>query len=293
MSAASGITGPRDVAYWEVGASFIIALAINMGVFAIATMIAIRPIEVEVKKPEAPEEVPVAVKPVVDMEAVEAARKAGKKVVIPDMWERAPPSVKKKIQETPPKPTTTAAAASTNAGRKPEDIPDASTPVENIEDVGPEPKDATEGEDSGLTASTEDSGPVSSDSDGGSNNAPPGQGCTDGPLCTNDGGNKNFVLAQYQGRLISFFKRGFVVNGLGLAPEDIKKLVVSASVTISDDGTVTGFTLGSSGNPTFDAAARAQLQAKVGQQIPPPPEDYPELKQSALSFSMTCGSGCN
>jgi hypothetical protein len=49
----------------------------------------------------------------------------------------------------------------------------------------------------------------------------------------------------------------------------------------------------SSGNATFDAAARSAMQSKVGSQVPPPPEDHPNLKRSSLSFTMTCGASCN
>jgi hypothetical protein len=57
--------------------------------------------------------------------------------------------------------------------------------------------------------------------------------------------------------------------------------------------TVSSFNMTSSGNAAFDAAARSAMQAKVGQQVPPPPEDRPDLQRPSLSFSMTCSSSCN
>jgi len=242
---------------------------------------------------EDPAEESVAVKPMIDEEALAMGKLGGKKAVLPQMWDRAPASVKKKIQETPAPPPDVA-AASTKAESDPDKIPDAGMPVGDVdEDAGTEePTDAgpEDGADAGAD-SKEDAGEATIDPDGGESNAT-GPGCT-GPGCSPDGGLDKLVEGQYLGRLIGFFKRGFVVSGLGLPPDQIKALGVGVSVTLSGDGTVVAFTVGSSGNATFDAAARSAMQGKVGSQVPPPPEDRPDLKRTSLSFTMTCSSSCN
>jgi hypothetical protein len=223
------------------------------------------------------------------------AKAGGKKAVLPDMWQRAPASVKKEVQAKPPPPEI--AAPSPEAQADVSEIPDKDKKVASVdagrdwgkedEDAGPPPQ---EGADAGLTEATEDAGIATLDTDGGTSNAS-GPGCQ-GEGCTPDGGLDKFQEVQYQGRLISFFKRGFVVTGLGLPPEEIQKL--SVGVTVQLDGlTVSSFSMTSSGNAGFDAAARSAMQGKVGQQVPPPPEDRPDLQRSSLGFQMACSAACN
>jgi hypothetical protein len=274
----------RDYEIWEIGAAVAIAIAVQLGagaMFYVASSgVSFAP---EVDKGA---QTPVKVTPVLDEELLPPKLGGGKKSVLPDMWQRAPASVKQKIAEAPPPPEV--AAPSPEAKDDPTVIPDAGHKVATVEDASVEEKDAgEEGADAGLTTSEEDAGLATLDPDGGA--GPGGEGDPNG---VPDGGLDKFQERQYVGRLIGFFKRGFVVSGLGLPPEDIAKLAVS--VTVQLDGlTVKSYSLGSSGNPTFDAAARAAMDAKVGSQVPPPPEDRPDLQRSSLSFSMVCSAACN
>lgn len=253
--------------------------------------------EADVWECRPPEEI-VAMKPVIDEEAFEKARLGGKKAVLPEMWDRAPESVKKKIQEQPAPPKDTTVASTKLDG---DEIPDAGKVIStDASGEGPEDAEASldppdaepqEGADAGQAEGSEDAAVATLDTDGGTSSVG-GPGCQ-GPGCSKDGTSDDFIAAQHYGRLQSFFKRGFTVSGLGLPPEEIKKLAVSVSVTISADGTVTSFSMGSSGNATFDAAAKAQIQSKVGSQAPLAPEDRPDLQRSSLSLTLTCGSGCN
>ncbi len=274
----------RDYEPWEVGAAVAIAIAVQLAAgtmfYVGSTGTSLAP---EIDKGAQP---PVKVTPVLDEELLPPLLGGGKKAVLPDMWNRAPASVKQKIAEAPPPPEV--AAPSPEAADKTEAIPDAGQKVATVEDASVDERDAgEEGADAGLAASEEDAGIATLDPDGGS--GPGGPGDPDG---VKDGGLDQFQKRQYVGRLIGFFKRGFVVSGLGLPPEDIQKLVVSVSVQL-DGLTVKSFSLGSSGNATFDAAARAALESKVGSQVPPPPEDQPDLLPPSLSFSMTCSAACN
>jgi hypothetical protein len=63
---------------------------------------------------------------------------------------------------------------------------------------------------------------------------------------------------------------------------------VSATVQISADRIVKGYHLVPSGNSAFDAAARATLEGSMGQQLPPPPENYPEAVQNQISVTFVC-----
>jgi len=275
-----------DYEGWEVASAIIVAVAIQFGVGVLIVMTSFSDAPMnEVDKGEKS----VRVIPVIDEEAFKAARLGGKKAVLPDMWNRAPASIKKAIQETPPPPDVP--TPSTKADEDPASIPDADKKVATVEDAGPEIDADTEGADAGQTESNEDAGQATIDPDGGTS-GPGGPGCT-GPGCEKDGGLDDFVGAQYQGRLVSFFRRGFSVSGLGLPPEEIKKLMVSCSVSLSGDGTVTAASCGSTGNSAFDAAAKGHLGGKVGSQVPPAPEDRPDLKRSSLSVTLSCSSGCN
>lgn len=255
--------------------------------------------EADVWECRPPEEI-VEVKPVLDVEAFEAAKLGGKKAVLPEMWDRAPESVKKKIQEIARPKDTTVASTQIESN----DIPDAGEKVVDrdwgLTDSGLEPttEDADVPEDAGPqdgadsgTVEGADAGDLQLDPDGGNANTA-GAGCV-GEGCTKDGTNPDHIAASYLGRLIGFFKRGFSVSGIGLPPEEIAKLSVGVSVTLSGDGTVTGFSMSSSGNAAFDAAARGAMQAKVGQGVPPHPEDRPDLKRTSLSFTMVCPKSCN
>ncbi|MBL8743537.1 MAG: hypothetical protein JNK04_20645, partial [Myxococcales bacterium] len=239
----------RDYEAWEVGSAIIVAIAIQfgLGVLIVLTSTTEAPIP-EVEKGEEP----VRVIPVIDEEAFKAARLGGKKAVLPDMWNRAPASIKKKIQETPPPPPDDVIAPSTAKPDDPDRPPDPDKKLANVEDAG-DPKDADpEGADAGNQDSNEDAGDRTLDTDGGNSGAG-GPGCT-GPGCEKDGGLDDFVGAQYNGRLVQFFRRGFAVSGLGLPEDEIKKLMVSCSVSLSGDGTVTAASCGSTGNSAFDAA---------------------------------------
>ena len=279
----------RDFAPWEILTALFVSVAVLRGLVFVVELA--ESVKLDLPEVDKLSEVPVKVMPVLDEEAFEAAKLGGKKAVLPDMWQRAPTSVKKAIQEKPA-PKTDVAAPSTAASEDPTRAPDKSKKTETVEDAGAETDAAVEGADAGLEESTADAGEATLDTDGGTPNGTGEPGCV-GDGCTKDGKSKDNQAGQYVGRLIGFFKRGFSVSGLGLPPEEIAKLTVGVTVSLSSDGIVQSFTLGSSGNPTFDAGARAAMQAKIGQQVPNPPEDRPDLSRTTLSFTMTCAGACN
>jgi hypothetical protein len=51
---------------------------------------------------------------------------------------------------------------------------------------------------------------------------------------------------------------------------------------------VTGYHITPSGSAAFDDAARAALEGAKGQDLPPPPENYPDIVQNQISLTFTC-----
>ncbi|MFO0554712.1 MAG: TonB C-terminal domain-containing protein [Polyangiaceae bacterium] len=101
------------------------------------------------------------------------------------------------------------------------------------------------------------------------------------------------LLTQYRARLIAFFRRDLNLKGLGLAPEDKKKLKAPVTVSLDATGKVLSVVVAPSGNTSFDQAVRDSMVKKVGSSIPPAPEGYEDMVGSTLSFIITCGEGCD
>jgi hypothetical protein len=51
---------------------------------------------------------------------------------------------------------------------------------------------------------------------------------------------------------------------------------------------VLGYSMTPSGNSAFDTAARSTLESSIGQQLPPPPENYPDAVQNQISLTFVC-----
>lgn len=96
------------------------------------------------------------------------------------------------------------------------------------------------------------------------------------------------VVDLYRARVIGWFSSRFRVRGTGLSRAELAALRAPASVEVSSDLRVVGYTLGASGNAAFDAAARAALESSKGDRIPPPPEQYPDVLRGRISLSFVC-----
>ena len=96
------------------------------------------------------------------------------------------------------------------------------------------------------------------------------------------------VVDLYRARVIGWFSSRFRVRGTGLPRADLLALRAPASVDVSSDLRVTGYSLGASGNAAFDAAARAALEGAKGDRIPPPPEQYPDVLRGRISLTFVC-----
>lgn len=213
------------------------------------------------------EETPIQVTPVLDMESPLLKLGGGKKVRIklPDMW---------KAPDPPPQAITKRRAhASDTAKDDAEEVPpddlemsDAGTP--------PDP-------DAGVVKDTEveiaeapDAGPI-----------PEGEGSKEGVAeGTETDPLKARAANQYHATILRFLKGGFVCPKLG---EGESMCSPTASVSISG-GVVGGFSFSPCGDDRIDGPARASISSKVGQPLPPPPANYPDMMPNNFTVTYVC-----
>jgi hypothetical protein len=82
------------------------------------------------------------------------------------------------------------------------------------------------------------------------------------------------AISVYKLTLTSWFKRGFSSAGVAGC------LRVKVVAHVDAEGTVTSYDIrAASGNAEFDGRVRAHMDGRVGQQVPPPPPNYPELRE--------------
>jgi hypothetical protein len=242
----------RDFQGWELAVAILAAVFVQVGAgFALR---AANLAQANIGEIDKGGEVPVKVIPVIDLESPLLKLGSKKRAVLPDMWKIKPPRVH--VEEK--------AFASTKAEKTEEAIPKDDVKMAPA-DADPPPEETDAGE---LAMAEEGSELGSKD------------GTEVDPL-------KGRAVDQYRQRLSSFLSAGFIVTGSGLPDEELTKIRVNGSVQLSGL-TVTGFTLSPSGNATFDQRATQTLQSKVGQQVPPPPENYPDILQGTVSVSFGC-----
>lgn len=216
--------------------------------------------------------VPVKVVPVLDLDAAPALKLGGKRdpAKLPDRWLK--PRAKRRVEEK--------AFVSTKAEKTEEAIPSkeievaeaktpvpppeaevakaVETPIEEPAKVEPPPNVDEKGHEDGVKGGTEMD-----------------------PL-------KARAVDIYREKIRSWFSRRFRVSGSGLSPDEITKFRVAATVTLSGGRSVASFAIVPSGQAAFDAAARAALEGAKGEELPPPPENYPDIVQSQISLTFTC-----
>lgn len=253
-----------------------IALAALSGLLALVAMIVVLRYA-NVSRPAALPEVdkgsatPVRVVPVLDLDSP-LLKLGGKrnKAKLPDRWVRQTP--KPRVEEK--------AFVSPKAGKTIDDIP---APEVKIADAGtePPPPDAEVAKevDTEIVEPVDAGEPANVDQEGHSDGV--AEGTETDPL-------KARAVDLYRSRIASWFSSRFRVSGSGLSQEELVKYRVGASVELTEDRRVAGYTLVPSGSAAFDAAARAMLEAAKGEQIPPPPENYPDTVQRQISLTLIC-----
>ena len=213
------------------------------------------------------EERPIEVTPVLDLDSPLLKGKGGKKyrAKMPKEWAKLPPE---------PKPDSKTHVSS-KAKDDPDEIPDAG---QELADAEPDEEEA----DASAEEAAGGSGPDGDDmgtGEGGSPGSPDGEENPDDPL-------KALAYTRYRAAMISHFRAGF---SCGDVSEEVRNSCVPVGTfSISGDGTVRSVSMTSCGNAAVDGAASAAANARVGSQVPPTPENYPEFFSPSLSVSYKC-----
>ncbi|MBI4953199.1 MAG: energy transducer TonB [Myxococcales bacterium] len=269
MSAAArrAPAGPRAFEASEILAAVAFAIGVQVATFGMLSVVRLE------RQANAPaispvDALPVKVRPVLDLDTPLLKLGGGQKYKMPEQWKLPTPA---QIAER-------RAFVSTKAANKVEAIPPKDV---KLADAGtkPPPPDAE--------VAKQSESPETEPTDAG--NAPEGPGSQYGV----EGGTetdplKARAVSQYRARLIGWFASRFRVSGTGLAAEELAKFRASATVNVGGDLTVTSFSFAPSGNAAIDAAAKSVLDGSVGQQLPPPPENYPEAVQGQISVVFVC-----
>jgi hypothetical protein len=212
---------------------------------------------------------PVRVIPVIDDE-LPMLKLGGKKqkYKLPDKW----------LKQTPQPLAEQKARVSTKADKTEAGIPDKDLKMAEADAAVPPPDaEVAKSVDTPITELS-DAAPSNVDSEGHASGTK--EGTETDPL-------KARAVDQWRSRIVAWFQRGFTCGELGIPDEEAKKLGVTATVQISA-GTVTGYSMGSSGNPQVDGAARKRLDATKGNSIPPKPENYPDIQLNQISVRLVC-----
>ena len=220
-----------------------------------------------------PEEIPIAVKPVMDDLPLLKLGSKKVKAKLPDMWTKQAPV--QRFEET--------SAPSEKAEKTVEKIP--TTPLAKADAAAPPPDAAlAKVVDQPLTnaapAKEEPNLPTEGASDGVKN------GTETDPL-------KARAQNLYNAKLIGWFQSRFQAPA-GMPCDVVHPLIARAQITVGADRTISGATLsGPSGNAEFDAKVKATIDGFVGQQLPPPPPLYADLSTGNVmtpSFSGKAAS---
>lgn len=192
---------------------------------------------------------------------------------LPRSWQR---------RAAAPEPTATQATLpSPQAEQVPEAIPSA--PVSDAAVPPPASAEDAEPPAPGEPSSSASAGPMASGSPGPGSPEGSEQGTETDPL-------KARAIGMYRGQLASWFLSRFSIRGK-IPFDTLKTLRAAASVSITPDRRVGGYSLGSqSGNAVFDGEVRstlASIQAS-GAQLPAPPPSYPDVLGQTLSVSFQC-----
>jgi len=252
----------------ELLIAFGVAFAIQLAFFLLLGLAGAAGGHIEPAREAMPLERPISVKPVLDDAPL--LKLGGKKVraKLPDMWKKQAP-IKRWEERSAPSPQAektpeaipTSPLATKDAEAPPPDADLAKKVDEEIKLIDaakpPEPQVEGEGSPDGVKEGTE----------------------TD-PL-------KARAVSLYRARIIAWFNARFRVPSGQIPCEELKSLSSRVSATVSPDGTVTGFSVGSaSGNGVFDGRVQSAMQSAVGQQVPPPPENYPDVLPPAISLNF-------
>lgn len=209
-----------------------------------------------------PEEIPIAVKPVMDDLPLLKLGSKKVKAKLPDMWSKQAPV--QRFQES--------SAPSEKAEKTVDKIP--TTPVAKADAEAPPP-------DAAIAKVVDQ--PVTDAAAPKEEPNLPTEGAADG---VKNGTEADPLKARaanlYAAKLLGWFQIRFQ-RPTDLPCEIVHGLSATAQISVGPDRTITSFTFSRpSGNAAFDAKVKASLDAVVGQELPPPPPLYPDLKPGSL-----------
>lgn len=215
--------------------------------------------------------IPIRVHPVIDTDSP-LLKLGGKKVKykLPDQWVRQAP-VKRQERKAFPSP-------------KADKSVDAIPPEEvELADAGAEPPepDAAVALEVDVEVEEGDAAPSNVDTEGSPDGVP--EGTETDPL-------KARAANLYHGRILAFLTAPFRSQCTSLDRSDFEGCVPSATVQLSPSGTVLSYGFNPCGKASVDTAAKTALNSIVGQPIPPPPENYPDIRPNSFNVSYVCTS---
>lgn len=251
---------PHEVALAVAGTAAVLTVFFTLLIVAGANQT-----HVSAKEPDAPREIPIAVRPMLD-EAALLKLGGKKKAKLPDMWRKNPPVQRYEA----------ASAPSPKASKTPDKLPD--TPLAKPDAAAPPPDaEVAKKVDQVLLDATPDAAPTVE-----------GEGSPDGVKeGTETDPLKARAVSQYRAKLLAWFNSRFQ-QPLEVPCAELKKLGTSVAVQVGGDRRVTSYSItGPSGNAVFDQRARATMDRIVGEELPPPPPLYPDIlgTTQAVRFS--------
>jgi hypothetical protein len=250
----------------QIGAA--VALASLMQAGLVVLLIVTRAAGGFVPRPEPPpKEMSIAVKPMLDLPLL---KKGGKPRAnkLPDMW-KPPQQIKRR---EPTKAPTPMAPKTVEAIPPKKEEPEKKPPKPDEKPPDPETPVAQQVDETVKEVEKEVVEPNL-----------PEEGAVDG---VEEGTEKDPLKARavdlYRVKLTNWFKQGFTPPNDQIDCAVLKDLRVAVHVQVAPDGTVQGYDLVSSGNPVFDARVRQVMDARVGQKVPPPPPNYPDILDAVV-----------
>lgn len=248
----------------EVVLALLLAFLVEAGLLLLWIYAGAGSVHVKAEALEAPREVPIKVKPVMD--ELPLLKLGGKKKAkLPDMWKKQAPV--QRFEES--------SAPSAKANKSPEAIP--SSKLTPLDASAPPPDAETAKEvDQQLLDAAPDAAPTVE-----------GEGTADGVKeGTEADPLKARVVSAYRAKLIGWFQARFRTPE-EIPEEERKNLRATVSVQIGGDRSVAGYTIVKpSGNSVFDARVRATMDGARGEILPPPPPLYPDILSSAETFTF-------
>ena len=255
----------------QIGAALSFASVVQGGF--VALLIVTQGAKGFVPRPEPPpREISIAVKPMLDLPLL---KKGGKPKAnkLPDMWK--PPKQIKRVEQPAKVPTPL-------APKTPEAVPEKKE--EEKEKKPPKPEEKPPPPDAPVARSVDEM-VKQMQAEAADEKEPnlPEEGAVDG---VDEGTEKDPLKARavdlYRLKLINWFKQGFLPPNDQIDCSILKNLKVAVHAKVAPDGSVESYDLVSSGDPVFDARVRQVMDARVGQKVPPPPPNYPDILDAVV-----------